>query len=104
MPAPMSPSDSAPASSVRALGPIQPRETAMASRNAMPATTATPPVQARIRPPSRSSRSKRSRGLAGAAAAGDVAGGELDAGAEVAGEAPEAGVAAAGEPLAAGAE
>src|SRR5436190_21574987 len=61
----MSASDSVPASSVRAPGPIQPRETAIARANAMPATTATPPVQARTRPPRRSSRSNPARAGAG---------------------------------------
>ena len=57
-PTPSSPSERTPASAVRAPSPIQPRETAIVSRNARPASTATPPSQASTLPPTKSSRSR----------------------------------------------
>src|SRR4051794_32068814 len=56
-PAASSPSESPPASAVRAPSPSQPRETAMVRRKARPASTATPPSQASTLPPRNSSRS-----------------------------------------------
>ena len=63
MPAASRPPDSRPASRVRSTSPIQPRETAMASRKITPSVTARPPTHASTRPPSASSRSSKSRSM-----------------------------------------
>ena len=76
-------SDPEAATSVRAPSPIQPRETATAKRNETPTSTASPPIHASTRPPSRSSRleagdqaargrSDRARGAVETPAAGGV--------------------------------
>src|SRR5687767_6213455 len=62
--------DPAAARAVRAPSPIQPLETAIAKKKAPASTTATAPIRARMRPPSRSSKLGPLGRRAGAAAAG----------------------------------
>src|SRR5215204_7395921 len=78
-PTPTSAPEPKKASTTRSSSPIQPRRTAIATKNTIPRRTARPPTQARSRPPKSSSKSM-SRLTARCRAAGGAAGSGLPAG------------------------